>query len=199
MEAARRTNLRTPLTSFVGRDADVAVVSELVDDYRLTTLVGPGGFGKTRLAAEVSRAMLDQLPDGVWLVELAAVSDGTGAGRSVGGDGSAGAVARRSREGGGPSRPAHRRAASRSALLVLDNCEHVIAAAAALADRLLAECPRLRVLATSREPLGITGEAIWPVEPLDLPPEDAEATTCSATTRFGSWSIGPERCGRGSR
>jgi predicted ATPase/DNA-binding SARP family transcriptional activator len=174
-EAARRTNLRTPLTSFVGRDADVSVVSELVDDYRLTTLVGPGGFGKTRLAVEVARAMLDQMPDGVWLVELAAVADGTDVPAAV-------LAALDLRE---PSLVGREKAEdpvgrliaalrSRSALLVLDNCEHVIAAAAALADRLLAECPRLRVLATSREPMGITGEAVWPVDPLNLPPEDAD-------------------------
>jgi predicted ATPase/DNA-binding SARP family transcriptional activator len=175
VEAARRTNLRTPLTSFVGRDADVAVVGELIDDYRLTTLVGPGGFGKTRLAVEVSRTMLDQLPDGVRLVELAAVSDGTEVPAAV-------LAAMDLREPSLVSRekaedPVARLIAalrSRSTLLVLDNCEHVIAAAAALADQLLAECPQLRVLATSREPLGITGEAIWPVEPLDLPPEDAD-------------------------
>ena len=176
VEAARRTNLRTPLTSFVGRDADVAAVSELIDDYRLTTLVGPGGFGKTRLAVEVSRAMLDQLPDGVWLVELAAVADGTEVPAAV-------LASMDLREPSLVGRekaqdPVDRLIAalrSRSALLVLDNCEHVVAAAATLADRLLAECPRLRVLATSREPLGITGEAVWPVDPLGLPPEDVES------------------------
>jgi predicted ATPase/DNA-binding SARP family transcriptional activator len=176
VEAARRTNLRTPLTSFVGRDADVAAVSELIDDYRLTTLVGPGGFGKTRLAVEVSRAMLDQLPDGVWLVELAAVAHGTEVPAAV-------LASMDLREPSLVGRekardPVSRLIAalrSRSALLVLDNCEHVVAAAATLADRLLAECPRLRVLATSREPLGITGEAVWPVDPLGLPPEDVDS------------------------
>ena len=175
VQAARRTNLRTPLTSFVGRDADVATVCELVDDYRLTTLVGPGGFGKTRLAVEVSRALLDMMPDGAWLVELASVANGTDVPAAV-------LAAMDLREPSLVGRekaedPVDRLIAalrSRSALLVLDNCEHVIAAAAGLADQLLAECPRLRVLATSREPLGITGEAVWPVDPLDLPPEDAD-------------------------
>jgi len=175
MEAARRTNLRAPLTSFVGRDADVAGVLELVDDYRLTTLVGPGGFGKTRLAVEVARALLDEMPDGAWLVELASVANGTDVPAAV-------LAAMDLRE---PSLAAREKAEdpldrlvaalrSRSVLLVFDNCEHVIAAAAGLADRLLGECPRLRVLATSREPLGITGEAVWPVEPLGLPPEDVD-------------------------
>jgi len=175
VEAARRTNLRTPLTSFVGRDADVAKVSELVDDYRLTTLVGPGGFGKTRLAVEVSRALLDRMPDGAWLIELAPVADGADVPAAV-------LSAMDLREPSLVGRemaedPVDRLIAalrSRSALLVLDNCEHVIDAAATLADRLLAECPRLRVLATSPEPLGITGGAVWPVDPLGLPPEDVD-------------------------
>ena len=173
VDAARRTNLRAPLTSFVGRDADVADVRELVDDYRLTTLVGPGGFGKTRLAVEVARALLDEMPDGAWLVELASVANDTDAPAAV-------LAAMDLRE---PSLAAHEKVEdpldrlvaalrSRSALLVLDNCEHLIAAAATLADRLLADCPRLRILATSREPLSITGEAVWPVDPLRLPPED---------------------------
>jgi predicted ATPase/DNA-binding SARP family transcriptional activator len=175
MEGARGTNLRAPLTSFVGRDADVALVSELIDDYRLTTLVGPGGFGKTRLAVEVARALLDKMPDGVWLVELASVANGTDVPAAV-------LAAMDLRE---PSLAAREKAKdpldrlvsalrSRSALLVLDNCEHVIGDAAALADRLLADCPRLRILATSREPLGITGEAVWPVDPLGLPPADLD-------------------------
>jgi predicted ATPase len=175
VQAARRTNLRTPLTSFVGRDADVATVSELVDDYRLTTLVGPGGFGKTRLAVEVSRALLDMMPDGAWLVELASVANGTDVPAAV-------LAAMDLREPSLAVRevaedPLDRLVAalrSRSALLVLDNCEHVIDDAAALADRLLADCPRLRILATSREPLSITGEAVWPVDPLGLPPEDLD-------------------------
>jgi len=175
VQAARRTNLRIPLTSFVGRDADVAKVSELVDDYRLTTLVGPGGFGKTRLAVEVSRALLDRIPDGAWIMELATVADGADVPAAV-------LAAMDLREPSLIGRemaedPVDRLIAvlrSRSALLVLDNCEHVIDAAATLADRLLAECPRLRVLATSREPLGITGEAVWPVDPLGLPPEDID-------------------------
>jgi DNA-binding SARP family transcriptional activator len=175
VQAAQRTNLRTPLTSFVGRDADVAAVSELVDDYRLTTLVGPGGFGKTRLAVEVSRALLDRMPDGAWLVELAPVADGAVVPAAVLAAMDLRGPSLVGREMAGD--PVDRLIAalrSRSALLVLDNCEHVIDAAATLADRLLAECPRLRVLATSREPLGITGEAVWPVDPLGLPPEDLD-------------------------
>ncbi|TDC53997.1 helix-turn-helix domain-containing protein [Jiangella ureilytica] len=170
--ATARTNLRTGLTSFIGRDADVVRVRDLVGEYRLTTLTGPGGSGKTRLAGEASRTLVDRMPDGVWLVELAPVAAGADLPAAV-----LGALELRDQPFGGSSDDdaTGRLVAAlrtRAALLVLDNCEHVIDAAAALADRLLGDCPDLRVLATSREPLGITGEAVWPVEPLALPPED---------------------------
>ena len=182
-EPGRATNLRAELTSFVGRDADVAAVRALIAGHRLTTVTGPGGAGKTRLATETARALLsdsdnDQpdpvaLPDGAWLVELA----------SVGANGDNGDVAqaalaalgvRDALLGGAPNaergdEPADRLIATlreRAALLILDNCEHVIEPAAAFAHRVLGECRRVRILATSREPLGITGEALWPVEPL---------------------------------
>lgn len=167
---APRTNLRTGLTSFIGRDADVARVRELVGEYRLTTLTGPGGSGKTRLAGEASRTLVDRMPDGVWLVELAPVAAGADVPAAVLGaldlrDGTFGTSA------DDPTARLVTALRSRTTLLVLDNCEHVIDAAAALADRLLGECPDLRILATSREALGITGEAVWPVEPLALPSE----------------------------
>ena len=168
-EENRKTNLRAELTSFVGRDADVAVVRELVAEHRLTTLVGPGGSGKTRLATETARTLLGDLPDGVWLVELAAIgADGDVAQATLTALGLRDALL-----GAAPSaEPADGLIAAireREALLILDNCEHVIESAAKLADRLLGECRRLRILATSREPLGITGEALWLVEPLALP------------------------------
>ena len=168
-EENRKTNLRAELTSFVGRDADVAVVRELVAEHRLTTLVGPGGSGKTRLATETARTLLGDLPDGVWLVELAAIgADGDVAQATLTGLGLRDALL-----GAAPSaEPADGLIAAirdREALLILDNCEHVIESAAKFADRVLGECRRLRILATSREPLGITGEALWLVEPLALP------------------------------
>ncbi|WP_092625975.1 BTAD domain-containing putative transcriptional regulator [Jiangella sp. DSM 45060] len=168
---APRTNLRAGLTSFVGRDADVAQVRALVGEYRLTTLTGPGGSGKTRLAGEASRGLVEATPDGVWLVELAPVGSGADLPAAV-----LSALDLRDQmfPASADDNTADRLVAvlrSRTALLVLDNCEHVIDAAAGLAERLLGECPGLRVLATSREPLGITGEAVWPVEPLALPPE----------------------------
>ncbi|MGH4031010.1 BTAD domain-containing putative transcriptional regulator [Actinomycetota bacterium Odt1-20B] len=172
----RRTNLRAELTTYVGKREDVAAVRALIGAHRLTTLTGPGGAGKTRLATETARTLLDELPDGAWLVELAA----------IGADGDVADVAQSTLVGLGlrdallsgvqNAELTDRLIAAireRDALLVLDNCEHVIEAAAAFAHRLLGECRRLRILATSREPLGITGEALWPVEPLALPKNDA--------------------------
>ncbi|MBB5958577.1 putative ATPase [Saccharothrix tamanrassetensis] len=172
-EESRKTNLRAELTSFVGKDADVAAVRDLVTGHRLTTLIGPGGSGKTRLAAETARTLLGDLPDGAWLVELAPV----GAGGDVA---QATLVALGRRDGllgGAPdAEPTDRVIAAvreREALLILDNCEHVIESAAKFAHRVLGECGRLRILATSREPLGITGETLWQVAPLVLPAADA--------------------------
>jgi predicted ATPase/DNA-binding SARP family transcriptional activator len=172
-EEDRKTNLRAELTSFVGRDADVAAVRELIAEHRLITLIGPGGAGKTRLATETARTMLGDLPDGAWLVELAAIGpDGDVAQATL--------AALRLRDallGEAPDAdPTDRVVAAvreRAMVLILDNCEHVIESAAAFAHRVLGECRRLRILATSREPLGITGEALWQVAPLALPSGDA--------------------------
>ncbi|MDA0564611.1 winged helix-turn-helix domain-containing protein [Streptomonospora sp. S1-112] len=170
----RRTNVRAELTSYIGKDADVAAVRGLLAEHRLTTLTGPGGSGKTRLAAETARALLDDLPDGAWLVELAAArAEGDVARAALAGLGLRDALLG---DAAASADPVDRLAAAvrdREALLILDNCEHVIEEAAAFAHRVLGECRRLRILATSREPLGITGEALWPVEPLAVPDEDA--------------------------
>jgi predicted ATPase/DNA-binding SARP family transcriptional activator len=172
-EENRKTNLRAELTSFVGKDADVAAVRELIAEHRLTAVIGPGGSGKTRLATETARTLLGDLPDGAWLVELAAIdADGDVAQSTLGALGLRDALL-----GEAPNaEPMDRLIAAireREALLILDNCEHVIELAAAFAHRVLGECRRLRILATSREPLGITGEALWLVEPLALPSEYA--------------------------
>ena len=172
-EENRKTNLRAELTSFVGKDADVAAVRELIAEHRLTTVIGPGGSGKTRLATETARSLLGDLPDGAWLVELAAIgADGDVAQSTLAALGLRDALL-----GGVPNAEPMDRLISaireRAALLTLDNCEHVIESAASFAHRVLGECQRLRILATSREPLGITGEALWLVEPLALPEGDA--------------------------
>ncbi|WP_130343867.1 BTAD domain-containing putative transcriptional regulator [Herbihabitans rhizosphaerae] len=173
-EENRRTNLRAELTTFVGKDTDVTAVRELIAEHRLTTLIGPGGSGKTRLATETAHTLLGDLPDEAWLVELAAIgADGDVAQATL--------AALRLRDpliGDAPDAdPTDRVIAAvreRAMLLILDNCEHVIESAATFAHRVLGECRRLRILATSREPLGITGEALWPVAPLVLPARDAD-------------------------
>jgi predicted ATPase/DNA-binding SARP family transcriptional activator len=172
-EETRKTNLRAELTTFVGKDADVAAVRELIATRRLTTLIGPGGSGKTRLATETARTLLGGLPDGAWLADLAAIgADGDVAQSALSALGLRDALL-----GDAPNaEPTDRFIAAireREALLILDNCEHVIESAAVFAHRVLGECQRLRILATSREPLGITGEALWTVEPLALPEGDA--------------------------
>ncbi|MFE0077309.1 BTAD domain-containing putative transcriptional regulator [Nonomuraea sp. NPDC059023] len=168
----RRTNLRTPLTSFVGRTTEIDRILGQLRDHRLVTLVGPGGAGKTRLATTVAALVLDpdatpvdDVREGVWLVELAAVSDPGDVAQAV--QAVLGAAPPRRP----PSDTTGRLAEALSGgpvLLVLDNCEHLVDAAARLADDLLGRCPELTVLATSREPLGIAGEALSPVGPLPL-------------------------------
>ena len=172
-EEVRETNLRAELTSFVGKDADIAAVRELIAGHRLTTLIGLGGSGKTRLATETARTLLGDLPDGAWLVDLAAIgADGDVAQSTLTALGLRDAML-----GGPPNTEVTGRLIAairdRETLLILDNCEHVIESAAVFAHRVLGECQRLRILATSREPLGITGEALWLVEPLASPEADA--------------------------
>jgi predicted ATPase/DNA-binding SARP family transcriptional activator len=175
----RRTNLRAALTSFLGRDDEVKRISTLLESGRLTTVVGPGGAGKTRLAGVVAADWTDRLSDGVWFVELAPVTDVTNIGQAI-----LGSLGVRSNQV--IDRPAdlHRMAtidrlidvlADSDCLLVIDNCEHLISAVATLIDDLLARCPDLRVLATSREPLGIDGEALCLLAPLTLPLPEATA------------------------
>ncbi|MFF4774111.1 BTAD domain-containing putative transcriptional regulator [Microtetraspora fusca] len=175
--AARKGNLRARLTSFVGRETDVERVGGLLDAHRLLTLLGPGGAGKTRLAVETAERLSSGVPDGAWLVELASLRDPDEIAQTMLTSlGLRDASLMTRRPGTGPhgeADPTERLAAllaGRRALIVLDNCEHLIEPAAVLVDRLLADCPDIRVLATSREPLGITGEVLWPVRPLELDP-----------------------------
>jgi non-specific serine/threonine protein kinase len=157
-------NLPRQLTSFVGREREIAEVARLLDSAALVTLTGAGGAGKTRLAIQVAADLLDVYADGVWLAELAALSDGSLVAQAIA---QAVGVQEETR------RPLVESLAStigtREVLLLLDNCEHLLAACAALVDRLLRACPRLRILATSREPLGIAGETVFRVPSLPLP------------------------------
>ena len=164
--SGERTNLPARRTSIIGRDHDLAAVSELIlhAEGRLLTLTGAGGCGKTRLALEVGRSLLPGQPDGVWLVDLAILSDPALVPRAV-------ASTFGLREGTERSLPEAlvTYLKTRQLLLVLDNCEHLIDACAALTERLLATCPQLLVLATSREPLRIDGEVLWRIPSLAYP------------------------------
>ncbi|MFJ9306248.1 MULTISPECIES: BTAD domain-containing putative transcriptional regulator [Streptomyces] len=172
-------NLRARLTSFVGRDGDIAALREDLTHARLVTLLGPGGAGKTRLSQETAEAVADAWPDGVWLAELAPVDDpdavpeavlsALGARETVLRGAGAEELRAVDRTGDDPLVRLTEHCAPRRMLLLLDNCEHVVGAAAALTDHLLTHCPQLTVLATSREPLGVPGEFVRPVDPLPDP------------------------------
>ena len=195
-EPVARGNLPAEVSSFVGRDADVRAVADLIRAHRLVTLIGPGGSGKTRLSTQVGATAAGptteragpatERKDGVWRVELAPVSDPAEVPQAI-----LTALRLRSQVAlGRPVRgavsdsvdPLTRLAdaiAGKEMLLILDNCEHLIGTAAAVADVLLRAAPGLRLLATSREPLGIPGERLFPVEPLALPPTGADAATAA--------------------
>jgi predicted ATPase/DNA-binding SARP family transcriptional activator len=166
VEAHSRLRLPAERTPLIGRAREVSEVVDLATTQRLVTLVGPGGVGKTRLALEVARRLAPDLEDGAALVELAGVGDPAAVRAAV----AAGLDLT------DPSRLAEM-IGDRELVVLLDNCEHVIDDAAAVADELLTCCPRLRLLATSRESLRIGGEAIWPVPPLAA----AEATQLFVT------------------
>jgi predicted ATPase/DNA-binding SARP family transcriptional activator len=157
-------NLLLQLTSFVGREREMAELTSLLATTRLLTLTGVGGCGKTRLAVEMASSLLDTFDDGVWLVELAALTDPTLVPQAVA------SILGVSEQ---PGRPVTESLAgylkARRLLLVLDNCEHLIVACAQLVEALLRTCPNLGVLATSREPLHIAGELTWRVPSLSLP------------------------------
>lgn len=149
-------------TSLIGRDGDVGRLTAALTGSPLITLVGPGGAGKTRLAVEVGYASRPSFPDGVWFVDLAPIGADLLAATL------AGAFELAGHPGRSPIGTVTDFLADRTALLVLDNCEHVIAAAAGVADELLDRCPGIRVLATSREPLDVPGEVVHPVGPLPI-------------------------------
>ena len=161
------------MTSFIGRDRERVALAELLAARRLVTITGPGGVGKTSLA--VDAAADGGAADGTWFVPLPGVAEPAGL---------APAVAEAIGAAAGPGTPQDRvlrRLRHRRALIVLDNCEHLAAAASALADRLLAACPDLRLLATSREPLSLPGEAQFPLAPLAIPPSDAAPVELTAS------------------
>jgi len=185
----RAGNLPAQLTSFVGRDEEIRRVSKLLGESRLITLTGMGGSGKTRLSIEVGTRLADQAPDGVWFVPLAPVRDAVDVPNAVltAIDGRetawrpADAVEAARLAAMEPLDRLSEVLAARTALIVLDNCEHVLDAVAGLASRVLADAPNVRILATSREPLSLTGETLCPVPSLPLPASGADVDEAAAS------------------
>jgi predicted ATPase/DNA-binding SARP family transcriptional activator len=161
---AAKTNLPVPITSFIGREREVEEIIKLLGAHRLLTLTGSGGVGKTRLAIESAKRLMDDFSDGVWWVELVGLNDPSLLSQEV-----AKAVGVREI----PNRPMGEilleQLQSKDTLLVLDNCEHLIGACAQLVDRLLSRCKNLKILTTSREALDILGETTWAAPALTLP------------------------------
>ena len=183
-------NLPLALTSFVGREREMEEAKELLDADRLLTLTGPGGSGKTRLALAVASDVVGRFEDGVWLVELAPLSDPDLVPQAV-----ASVLGARETPGAPLLETLAEYLGPRHTLLVLDNCEHLIDACASLAEALLRRCPNLSVLATSREALGVAGEILFAVPPSPCPTRTTcrPSRPCRATKRRGSLSSGRRR------
>ena len=157
--AASPNNLPRFLTSFVGREAELRSLRTLLGASRLVTITGTGGAGKSRLAVELAKSAADAFPDGIWWIELAAANDVAGW-----------IVTTLELPGRGPAQAVVASwLATKRALLVLDNCEHIVVASAATCQALLEQCPELAILVTSREPIGVPGEARWPMTSLRDP------------------------------
>jgi predicted ATPase/DNA-binding SARP family transcriptional activator len=191
-----RSNLPAQLTSFVGREEEMGRLGKLLGESRLVTLTGPGGAGKTRLSVEASGRLAGELADGVWFVPLAPVRDALDVPQAVLtaiGVQDAGWLDPAEAARLAALAPADRLAdvlARRELLLVLDNCEHLVDAVARLAGQVLSRAPAVRILATSREPLGITGETLCPVPSLELPPEESGAEEAA---RFAAVALFTDR------
>ena len=171
-----RHNLPAPVTAFIGREAELAEIERLLEDTRLLTLTGVGGVGKTRLGLESAARLLPDLPDGVWFADLSGVSEGTlvapGVALVLG-------LGERAASAASDALADHVRDAR--VLIMLDNCEHVREAAADLAERLLIAGTGVKILATSREGLGVAGEVDYPVPPMAVPPAGADRAQIEAS------------------
>ena len=165
------TNLPQMLTSFIGRERELAEVRQRLSETRLVTLTGPGGTGKTRLALEVARSVLELFQEGVWLVELATVMEGESVLQVV-----ASTLGVREEADRSLIATLTDYLRPRNLLLVLDNCEHVLSICSQLAHALLRSAPNLQILATSRQAFGLEGECVWKVQPLSLPDSEQSAS-----------------------
>jgi non-specific serine/threonine protein kinase len=171
--AARSTTRSAPpagaiperLTSLIGREPELAGIWDVLAQARLVTLLGPGGIGKTRLAIEIAKRAATEYPDGAWFMDLATLTDASLVEQTI-----ADALGLRERSGTPLLEAVRDYLKSKSSVLVLDNCEHLLSECVRLATTLLLTCPGLRILATSRERLKVEGERAWRVPPLSLPP-----------------------------
>jgi predicted ATPase/DNA-binding winged helix-turn-helix (wHTH) protein len=161
------TNLPAPVSDFIGRESDLRALRELLRHNRLVTVVGTGGIGKTRLGLETARSLLEEFADGVWLAELAPLTDSDLVASAINT-----ALGLQSGAGRWTSERLAAALRGRQLLLVLDNCEHLIGAAAREAETLLRAVPGARILATSQEPLGLDGECSYRLSPLEFPAEE---------------------------
>jgi predicted ATPase/class 3 adenylate cyclase len=190
----QHTNLPKFSTSFVGRENDIGQIGRLLAEGRLITLTGAGGCGKTRLALHLGTDLLDQFSDGVWLAELAPLTDSTLVPQTI-----ATALGLREEYGRSLASTLGDYLKERSLLLILDNCEHVTEACAHVTEFLLRTCPQLKVLATSREPLGISGEFIWNVPSLTFPVDETIAIdgviNAEALSEYTACQLFMERAG----
>ena len=180
----RATNLPRQLTSFIGREGEMSRVKAALDSSALVTLTGAGGVGKTRLAIQVALDLMPELPDGAWLVDLAPLSDPERVPHAV-----AAALGVREQPGRAVTDVLLEFLRSKTLVLLLDNCEHLLGAAAVLADQLLRECPGLRILATSREGFGVSGETLQVIAPLAVPPPQATLSLDQAPAVRGGAAV----------
>lgn len=187
-ESGPRHNLVEPVTSFVGREADLAAVRDLVKTTRVVSLTGAGGVGKSRLAREVAASLVDDFPDGVWLVELASLSRPELVAREV-----ADALGLMVEASQPAILPLVEYLQRRRLLLVVDSCEHVLEACADLVLRIQRDCPGVHVLATSRETLGCAGEQVWPVPPLSTPRSEEDLALGAGLLAHGAIELFRDR------
>ncbi len=173
---ATPNNLPQQVTSFVGRDRELAEVVQCLRKARLLTLLGVGGLGKTRLSLQVAAQVMDDYPDGVWFVEFAPISDGQLVPQTV-----ASTLGVKEEAGRPVTEALAKHVADRRLLLILDNCEHVLAACAELVRSLLQSGPQLRIMASSREPLHVAGEMTYPVPSLAVPDTSRPITLAQVT------------------
>ena len=176
------------LSTFIGRENEIAEVTQWLATHRLVTLIGAGGCGKTRLAVQTASTLLPEFAGGVWMIDFAPLADPVFVVQVA-------AAALGVREQ--PARTLAETLADhlrrRPALLIFDNCEHLVAACAQLATTLLQSCPDLHILATSREPLGVAGEVAWVVPPLSLPEPQPWQDPVSSNSR-SRFTSNPRRC-----